>query len=326
MTNWSNYQEHFTKLMSDLPSQYAVPQYASKDPQRPTNGKIKLKVPPAHQSPPQTSTSTTAASPPHPQTTSLMLKVPAKEPHAAQTRTVSPGPIAGPSTSSTSTAKTSSSANAQAPPATAQGRKSTTNNPPGQSHAVTEAATAEITRAPALRSVALTITPTHRQLALDARDGVRNWSLRLAPSERGLRVSDVRLFRSEDSDDEDEGSEEEEEEEEEAEEEEEEEEMNREDGEDVSGGGEGGEEEGGSKDSARARKKGEIERVGRVKRPPPMRVRLDKTEVECRGRGRWEVTLGPGSDARVLELSDTRAGDNGKDPKGVWRVYLHCTA
>lgn len=256
-----------------------------------------------------------------------MLKVPAKEPHAAQTRTVSPAPIAGPSTSSTSTAKTSSSANAQAPPA--QGRKSTTNNPPGQSHAVTEAVTTEITRAPALRSVTLTITPTHRRLALDARDGVRSWSLRLAPSERGLRVSDVRLFRSEDSDDEDEGSEEEEEEEEEAEEEEEEEEEgDGEDGEDASGEGERGEEEeeARSKDSARARKKGEVERVGRVKRPPPMRVQLDKTEVECRGRGRWEVTLGPGSGARVLELSDTRAGDHGKDPKGVWRVYLHCIA
>lgn len=254
-----------------------------------------------------------------------MLKVPAKEPHAAQTRTVSPAPIAGPSTSSTSTAKTSSSVNAQAPPATAQGRKSTTNNPPGQSHVATETATAEITRAPALRSVTLTITPTHRRLALDARDGVRSWSLRLAPSERGLRVSDVRLFRSEDSDSDDEGSEEEEEEEEEAEEDEEEDEGDGEDGEDVSDEGEGGE-EGGSKDSARARKNGEVERVGRVKRPPPMRVRLDKTEVECRGRGRWEVTLGPGSGARVLELSDTRAGDDGKDPKGVWRVYLHCTA
>lgn len=251
-----------------------------------------------------------------------MLKVPAKEPHTAQTRTVSPGPIAGPSTPSTSTAKTSGSANAQAAPATAQGRKSTTNNPPGHSHAVIEATPAEITRAPALRSVALTITPTHRRLALDARDGVRSWSLRLAPSERGLRVSDVRLFRSEDSDDEDEGSEEEEEE---AEEEEEEEEVvDGESGEDASGGEEGGE-EGGGKDPARARKKGEVERVGRVKRPPPMRVRLDKTEVECRSRGRWEVTLGPGSGARVLELSDTRAGDR-KGPKGVWRVYLHCTA
>src|SRR6266852_7914113 len=101
--------------MSDLPSPYAVPQYASKDPQRPSNGKIKLKVPPANQSPPQTSTSTTVTSPPQPQTTSLMLKVPAKEP---QTRTVSPGLTAGPSTSSTSTAKTSTPANAQAPPAT----------------------------------------------------------------------------------------------------------------------------------------------------------------------------------------------------------------
>ena len=251
-----------------------------------------------------------------------MLKVPAKESHAAQTRAVSPGPIAGPSTSSTSTAKTSSSADFQAPYATAQGRKSTTNDSPGQSHVATEAATAEITRAPALRSVALTITPTHRRLVLDARDGVRSWSLRLATSERGLRVSDVRLFRSEDSDDEDEGSEDEEEEEV-VEEEEEEEEGG---GEDASGGGEEGEEEGGSNDSARARKMGEVERVGRVKRPPPMRVRLDKTEVECRGRGRWEVTLGPGSGARVLELSDTRAGDHGKDPKGVWRVYLHCTA
>ena len=309
--------------MSDLPAPYSVPQYASKDPQRPSNGKIKLKVPPAHQSPSQTSTSTNATSPPQP-TTSLMLKVPAKDSHAAQTRTVSPGPIAGPSTSSTSTAKTSSSANAQALPAAAEGRKSTTNNLPGQSHAVAEAATVETTRAPALRSVALTITPTHRRLALDARDGVRSWSLRLAPSECGLRVSDVRLFRSEDTDDEDEdeGSEEEEEEEEEVGDEEEEEEGDGEDGED---GGEGGE-EGGSKDSARARKKGEIERVGRVKRPPPMRVRLDKTEVECHGRGRWDVTLGPGSGARVLELSDTHTEDHGKDSKGVWRVYLHCTA
>ena len=249
-----------------------------------------------------------------------MLKVPAKDPHAAQTRTVSPGPIAGPSTTSTPTAKTSSSVNTQAPAAPVQGRKSA-NNPP---EAVTEAVKAEITRAPALRSVALTITPTHRRLALDARDGVRCWSLRLAPSERGLHVSDVRLFRSEDSDDEDEGSEEDVEEEE-AGEEEEEEEGGGEDGEDASGEGEG-EEGGGSKNSARARKKEEVERVGRVKRPPPMRVRLDKTEVECRGRGRWEVSLGPGSGARVLELSDTRAEDHSEDPKGVWRVYLHCTA
>jgi hypothetical protein len=186
---------------------------------------------------------------------------------------------------------------------------------------VAVAAAAEITRAPALRSVALTITPTHRRLALDARDGVRSWSLRLAPSERGLRVSDVRLFRSEDSDDEEGGSEEQEEEEE-AEEEEEEERGDGVDG--VDGEGEKGGGREGSQDSARTRKKGEVERVGRVKRPPPMRVRLDKTEVECRGRGRWEVTLGPGSGARVLELSDTRGGD----PKGVgvWRVYLHCTA
>jgi len=79
--------------------------------------------------------------------------------------------LQGPSNSSTSTTTTSSSDNAQAPPATAQGRKSTTNNPPGQSHAVTEAASGN-TRTPALCSVALTITPTHRQLALDARDGV----------------------------------------------------------------------------------------------------------------------------------------------------------
>ena len=257
-----------------------------------------------------------------------MLKVPAKDSHAAQTRTVSPGPIAGPSTSSTPTAKTSSSANTQAPAATAQGRKFTANNLPG---AVTETAKVEITRAPALRSVALTITPTHRRLALDARDGVRCWSLRLAPSERGLHVSDVRLFRSEDSDDEDEGSEEDEAEgeaEEKEEEEEEEEEgdgEDGEDGEDASGEGEG-DEGGGSKDLVRARKKEEVERVGRVKRPPPMRVRLDKTEVECRGRGRWEVSLGPGSGARVLELSDTRAGDHSEDPRGVWRVYLHCTA
>ena len=38
---------------------------------------------------------------------------------------------------------------------------------------------------------------------------MRSWSLRLAPSERWLRVSDVDLFRYEDSDDEDEGEEEE---------------------------------------------------------------------------------------------------------------------
>ena len=165
---------------------------------------MKLKIPPAHQFPPQTSTSTTETSLSQPETKSLTLKVPAKESHAAQTRTGSPGLIAGPSTTSTSTAMTSSLANVQPPPVPAQGRKSATNNPPGQSHTVTEAATAG---ARALRSVALTIPLTHRRLALDVRDGVRSWSLRLAPSEGGQRVSDVRLFRSEDSDDEDEGSE-----------------------------------------------------------------------------------------------------------------------
>jgi hypothetical protein len=132
-----------------------------------------------------------------------------------------------------------------------------------------------------------------------------------------LRVSDVRLFRSEDSDDEEEGSEEEEAE---AAVEEEEEEEDGEEDEEEEEEGEGKE---GDKDSSRAQKKGEVERVGRVKRPPPMRVRLDKTEVECRGRGRWEVTLGPGP--HVLELSDTRGGNHSKGV-GVWRVYLHCTA
>lgn len=240
-----------------------------------------------------------------------MLKVPAKDPHATQTRTISPSPVAGPSTSSISSA--AKALNAQATPATAPGRKFTTNNPPDAAEVV---AAAEITRAPALRSVALTITPTHRRLALDARDGVRSWSLRLAPSERGLRVSDVRLFRSEDSDDE-EGSEDDDEEAEAEEEEEEEDGDDSEDGEEEGGGKEG------DSDSTRARKKGEVERVGRVKRPPPMRVRLDKTEVECRGRGRWEVTLGTGP--HVLELSDTCGGDHSK-AVGVWRVYLHCTA
>src|SRR6266849_4765507 len=134
-------------------------------------------------------------------------------------------------------------------------------------------------RTPALRPVALTITPTYRELALDARDGARSWSLRLAPSERRLRVSDVRLFRSEDSDDEDEGI--------------------RKIGRRERGGR-------GSKDLTRARKKGEVERVGRVKRPPPRRVRLDKSDVECRGRGRWEVTLCLGSGAREVQLSGTR--------------------
>ncbi|KAH9958985.1 Bromodomain-containing protein [Russula dissimulans] len=297
-------KEYFSKLMSDLPAPYTVPQYVPKDPQRPSNGKIKLKVPQAQQSQLQTSTSTTAASPPQAQT-SLVLKVPAKDAHA-HASTVSLSPIAGPSSTTAS-----SGANSQVPSTLAPGRKST--NPPAQSQPP-----ATQTRAPSLRSVALTITPTHRRLALDARDGVRSWSLRLAPSERGLRISDVRLLRTADSDDDNDESEEEDEQEEEEEDEEEGGEGNEEGG-DVNG-TDGGAGEG--KDAAvRARK---AERVGRVKLPPPMLVRLDKTEVECRGRGRWEVTLGPGAGARVLELSDTR-GDS-TDPNGVWRVYLYCTA
>ena len=284
--------------MSDLPAPFTVLQYAPKDPQRLSNGRIKLKVPPAHQSPPQTSTSTSATSPPQAHT-SLVLKVPAKDPHA-QAPTTSPSPVAGPSS-----ATASSPANTQVPPASGSGRKSAT-NPPAQ----LQPAAAQ-TQAPALRYVVLTITPTHRRLALDARDGVRSWSLRLAPSERGLRVSDVRLFRSaDDCDEESDGSGDEEEEEEEDEDEDDGDES---DEETVKEG----------KDAVRVRKE---ERVGRVKRPPLMRVRLDKTEIDCRGRGRWEVTLGPGPAARVLELSDARGGDGGKDAKGVWRVYLHCTA
>jgi hypothetical protein len=278
--------------MSDLPSPYAVLQYTPKDSQRPSNGKIKLKVPSAQQSSPQASTSTTAASPPQTQPP-LVLKVPPKDTQAS-VRTASPLPVAGPSSASTA-----SPANIQAPLAPALARKST--NPLAQPVATAVAKT----QAPALRSVALTITPTHRRLALDARDGVRSWSLRLAPSERGLCVSDVQLFRSGDSDDENDESEEEEEEEEEE-----------------GGGGEEGEGGGERNDAAGVRK---VEKVGRVKRPPPVRVRLDKKEVECRGRGRWEVTLGPGHGARVLELSDVRSGD-GTDTNGVWRVYLHCVA
>ncbi|KAH9166891.1 Bromodomain-containing protein [Lactarius sanguifluus] len=292
-------KEYFAKLMADLPAPYTVPQYAPKDPPRPSNGRIKLKVPPAQHSPPQASTSTAAASPPQ-ANTSLVLKVPAKEMQVQASSTSSP--VAGPSST-----PASSPANAQLPHPSVPTRKTTSS--PAQPAALTPAPALT----PALRSVTLTITPTHRRLALDARDGVRNWSLRLAPSESGLRVSDVRLFRSADSDDENDGSEEEEEEEEEEEDGAEEEEDDEEGGGISNGHGTG--------DKTRVRKE---ERVGRVKKPPPLRVRLDKTEVECRGRGRWEVTLGPGAGARVLELSDVRAGDG--DQKGAWRVYLHCTA
>src|SRR6266849_5151844 len=79
--------------MSDLPASYAVPQYASKDLQRPSNGKIKLKVPLAHQSPPQTSTSTTATSPSQPRTTYSCSKFPQKN-HAQLKRAQS---LQGPS-------------------------------------------------------------------------------------------------------------------------------------------------------------------------------------------------------------------------------------
>jgi hypothetical protein len=117
----------------------------------------------------------------------------------------------------------------------------------------------------------------------------------------------VRLFRSADSDDENDDEEEEEEEEEE------------EDAEEEDGDGDGDEVGNGNGHGARKE-----ERVGRVKKPPPLRVCLDRTEVECRGRGRWEVTLGPGAGARVLELSDIRSGAG--DGKGAWKVYLHSTA
>ncbi|KAI9438434.1 RSC complex protein [Lactarius psammicola] len=291
-------KEYFAKLMADLPAPFTVPQYAPKDPPRQSNGKIKLKVPPAQHSPPQASTSTTAASPPQ-VNPPLVLKVPAKD---TQVQASTSSPVAGPSST-----PASSPANPSVP-----ARKTTSS--PAQPAVRTPAPAPT----PALRSVALTITPTHRRLALDARDGVRSWSLRLAPSESGLRVTDVRLFRSADSDDENDGSEEEEEEEEEEDAEEEEDEEGEGNG--ISN---GHQQRGAGEvtDATRIRKE---ERVGRVKKPPPLRVRLDKTEVECRGRGRWEVTLGPGAGARVLELSDVRAGDG--DQKGAWRVYLHCTA
>ena len=115
------------------------------------------------------------------------------------------------------------------------------------------------------------------------RDAVRIWSLRLAPYERGLRVLDVGLLRSEDStedsEDEDEGSEEEEEE---AEEEAEEEEVDGDDGEKARLA-----EEGGTKDSARVRKKGEVERVGRMKRPPPCTRPESSVAVVDGGRLCW---------------------------------------
>ncbi|KAI9444525.1 Bromodomain-containing protein [Lactarius indigo] len=170
-------KEYFAKLMADLPAPYTVPQYAPKDPPRPSNGKIKLKVPVAQHSPPQASTSTAAASPPQ-VNAPLVLKVPGKETQVQAS--TSSSPVAGPSST-----PVSSPANASSVPA----RKTTSS--PAQPPAQTPAPVST----PALRSVALTITPTYRRLALDARDGVRNWSLRLAPSESGLRVSDKRRKR-----------------------------------------------------------------------------------------------------------------------------------
>ena len=280
--------------MADLPAPYTVPQYAPKEPPRQSNGKIKLKVPGAQHSSPQAS----ATSPPQ-ANASLILKVPAKDTQVQASSSSSP--VAGPSST-----PASSPANAgQLPHVPA--RKTTSS--PAQPTAQTAAA------APALRSVVLTITPTHRRLALDARDGVRSWSLRLAPSECGVCVSDVRLFRSADSDDENDDEEEEEEEEEEDEEDAEEEDGDGDGDGDGIGNGNGN----GNGNGHGPRKE---ERVGRVKKPPPLRVCLDRTEVECRGRGRWEVALGPGAGAHVLELSDVRGGD----ARGAWKVYLHSTA
>ena len=94
----------------------------------------------------------------------------------------------------------------------------------------------------------ITITPTHHRMALDAHDGMRSWSLRPASSECRLCVLDVRLFRSADSDNENDDEEEEE----------------------------------GHEGDVFSNGKGE--RVVRVKKPPPLRVRLDKTEVQYPGR------------------------------------------
>ena len=293
--------------MSDLPAPYTVLQYAPKDPPRQSNGKIKLKVPGIQHSPPQASASAGAIPPPQ-ANTPLVLKVPGKETQVQASSSSSP--VAGPSST-----PASSPANAQLPHPPGPARKATSS--PAQPAVQTPAPASTS----ALRSVTLTITPTYRRLALDARDGVRSWSLRLAPSECGLCVSDVRLFRSAESDDENDEEEEEEEEVEDGGEVDTEEEEDDDDDDDEGDGTSNGHQQRGTGgDATRVRKD---ERVGRVKKPPPLRVRLDRTEVECHGRGRWEVTLGPGAGARVLELSDVRAGDS--DLKGAWKVYLQCT-
>lgn len=221
-------RDFFRHLMADLPPPFAVPKYT-----KPSNGKIKIKMPPSMQSSALASSAVAPAvsSTPIPSTqtsnssSGLILRVPAStQEKASQEAKLGSNDTALPSGSvaaaghvqPTSTATTlptlpvSSFPNSNNPvsrPAdpspTAPASPLSTSNPTLEA----TAQSASFLQSPGppflsvLRSVALVTKPVGRMLNLDYRDGVKFWALRLASNETEVHVDHIVFFDDEEGDD-----------------------------------------------------------------------------------------------------------------------------
>ncbi|KAJ6502667.1 hypothetical protein DFH09DRAFT_297204 [Mycena vulgaris] len=242
-----NLRNTFRQLMSDLPPPFAVPKY-----QKPSNAKIKIKMPAAAPA------AGPSASPPTTNAPPVLLRVPGITIAKASTPVLPPAPLPTPTPPPAATASPALPPNtlpstnmiqvAPQPPAPTYINTTTAtfahypnasyipgSAPPAPSNAPAAVPTPapvvnpmpakimSVSNSPAppplhpshmLKGVSLMTEPCKRPFILDHRDGVKTWAMRLGPGERSLSIADVTYMGDEEEDSSDEDEEDREEEEE----------------------------------------------------------------------------------------------------------------
>jgi chromatin structure-remodeling complex subunit RSC4 len=341
-------QDYFRHLMSELPTPFALPQYAK--PAR--SNKIKLKMPGASQS------SMSASSPPAGAQPSFTLRVPGgtestKPAVMANTKAAQRSPMMNTAvpqaqaSSSTSyanqlpvapmTAQTYSIQPIQATPRQPLSYQYTPHHYPNASYQppmnssapstgqVTTSALPHIeaqsfTKSPSpsnlrpLKGVLLTTKPRGRPFKLDYRDGVRSWAMRLGQGEGAISIAEVRFL----GDEEEEGSEDETHDEEDIEED-----RALRNGKGKAKKGRGRPKANTRAATATATAKTKVTRSTKLAPAPPKSTTPSRDSVKIllngsvvKGKenceGEWEVELRLG--LNVLEL--------GEDGGMIWKVYM----
>ncbi|RDB29274.1 Protein polybromo-1 [Hypsizygus marmoreus] len=334
-------RDYFRILMSDLPPPYALPEYT-----KPSNTKIKLKIPQ-----PAQPTGPSSLNPPiQPSaSSSLVVRVPATSHIKASpaptpipatvslpiaTATPPPAhPMTLPSTQSiqvpTGSTQPVSYVNPTfshypnasyippvAPPILPVASASTSNLPTNHvvpAHSVSISPAPPLHSGHQLKSINMRIEPRGRSFKLDYRDGVKCWAMRLVPGEKEIHVDQVLFI----SDEEEESSDEEGDEEPEGKHEEEEEESMEVDMPAKNGRKKGkGKGRGRPKKVTRAvaAKAKDLTAKKKKQKVGPIQVKLNGSAIKEREDegGKW--TINPLAGSNVLEIGETGGL--------VWKVYI----